>query len=65
MLKKFNIYSEDMLLSIFIWLCTLPFIGFIVAPVWGIKLAALFALVVLLTILAVCWSACGWKIFKK
>jgi hypothetical protein len=61
--KIFNFHSEDMLLSIVIWLCALPFIALIVAPVWGIKMAGLFSLVVLVTILAVCWSFCGWKVF--
>jgi hypothetical protein len=65
MRKIFNMHSEDMLLSIVIWLCTLPFIALIIAPVWGIKMALLFSLIVLVTILAVCWSLCGWKVIKK
>jgi hypothetical protein len=65
MWKIFSLHSEDMLLSIVIWLCTLPFIALIVAPAWGVKMAGLFSLGVLVTILAVCWSLCGWKVLKK
>jgi hypothetical protein len=58
-------YSDDMLLVIAVWMCSLPFIAFLVVPVWGLTTAILLALVLFFTILAVCWGFCGWKVLKK
>jgi hypothetical protein len=65
MFRRFNIYSEDMALALVVWLCSLPLIGFLVIPVWGVKTAGSLALFVLVAIMMVCWGFCGWKIFRK
>ena len=65
MLRKFNMFSDDMLLAIAVWMCSLPFIALLVVPVWGLTMAGLLALVLFVAIMAVCWGVCRQKAFKK
>jgi hypothetical protein len=57
-------YSEEMALALLLWLCSLPIVGLIVLPVFGLTAAGLVAMVLLLVAMAVCWLLCGWKIVK-
>jgi hypothetical protein len=65
MFRRLNVFSEDMALALVVWLCSLPLIGFLIIPVWGLKTAGLLALLVLVAIMVVCWGFCGWKVFRK
>ncbi len=65
MIKLSHFYSEDMSLALIIWVCTLPFIGLVVAPLFGSRMAILSALAVLVGILAACWGLCGWKLVRR
>ena len=62
-LRKFH--SEDMALAILLWMCSLPLVGILVIPFFGLKVAAIVALALFLVAMVVCWGICGWKIFKE
>lgn len=65
MFKLSHFYSEDMALGLIIWICTLPLIALIVAPLFGTLVAGFTALALLIAIMAVCWGLCGWKLVRK
>lgn len=65
MFKLSHYHSEDMALGLTIWICTLPLIAFIVAPLFGLRVAGLTALALFIAVLAVCWGICGWKLVRK
>ncbi len=62
MFKASHFYSEDMALALIIWVCTLPLVGIIVAPLFGSQVALISALLLLILIMVVCWGICGWKL---
>ena len=53
-----------MALAIALWMCMLPLVGLLIFPFFGLKIALLAALTLLIFILAICWSACSLKILK-
>lgn len=59
-----DFYSEEMSLALLLWLCSLPIVGLIVFPLFGLTAASLVALVLLVVAMVVCWLLCGWKIVK-
>lgn len=64
-LKKHNIFGSDtMMLTIMVWVCTLPLVGFFVAPFFGGKAALISAGVLFILALLLCWGICGWKVLK-
>lgn len=65
MYKLSHFYSEDMALGVLIWICTLPLVGFLVAPLFCIRVAGITALALFIAIFAVCWGVCGWKLVRK
>jgi len=65
MVGKRVIDIGDMAVALTIWLCTLPFIGLLVIPLWGLRTAALVALIALIIAMVVCWGICGWKLFTQ
>jgi len=44
---------------------SLPLVALIVVPFFGLKVAAILAVVLFFTTLAICWGICGWKIIKR
>jgi hypothetical protein len=54
--------SETMTLTLALWLCSLLVIGLFVAPFFGIKLAGIAALGLLVLLLAACWSLCVYRL---
>lgn len=58
-----SIHSEDMALTLMLWLCSLPLVALFVIPFFGLKMAAVVALILFLVMMAICWSICGWKVF--
>jgi len=64
-LNQISRHFEDLALAIVIWLCTLPLIGLLVFPLFGLKVTLLVAAVLLIFILVVCWGICSWKIFHS
>lgn len=67
MFKRINLralYSEDMALTLVLWLCSLPLVGLVVVPFFGLKVAAVVAVALFFAAMAVCWGICGWKVVK-
>jgi len=65
MFKLTHFYAEDMALALIIWVCTLPLVTLVVAPLLGARVAGLTVLTLLIVIMAVCWGVCGWKLARK
>lgn len=64
MLEKFKLGMDDMALAIVIWLCTLPLVGLLVVPFFGLKVGLIAAVVLFIVSMVICWGVCSWKIFK-
>lgn len=62
MLKRLGSHSDSMLLTLVLWLCSLPLALFVVAPLFGLKVAGIAALVLFFAVVAICWSVCSWKV---
>ena len=65
MLRQFASRFDDMALAIIVWMCTLPLVGLLVFPFFGLKISLLVLAGLLIAILAICWGICSWKIFKS
>jgi hypothetical protein len=50
-----------MALTLCVWLCALPFVVLLLAPLFGWKVTLLAAGGVLLVLALVCWSVCAVK----
>lgn len=64
MLEKFKSGMDDMALAIVIWLCTLPLVGLLVIPFFGLKVGLVVAVALFIAAMVICWGICSWKIFK-
>ena len=64
MLKRLGAHSDSMLLALVVWLCSLPLVLLIFAPLLGLKAAGLVALLLFFATLAICWGVCSWKVFQ-
>ena len=62
MLKRLGSHSDSMVLALAVWLCSLPLVLLIIAPLLGLKAASLAALLLFLVVLVVCWGMCSWKV---
>lgn len=65
MLGKFKAGMDDMALAIMIWLCTLPLVGLLVIPFFGLKVGLIVAVALFIAAMVICWGICSWKIFKS
>ena len=65
MLGKFRLGLDDMALAIVIWLCTLPLVGLLVIPFFGLKVGLVVATALFIVAMAICWGICGWKLFRN
>ncbi len=65
MLKHFASHFDDMALAILIWMCTLPLVGLLMFPFFGLKIMLLVSAGLLIAILVLCWGVCSWKIFHS
>lgn len=52
------ISSEVMALALMLWLCCLVIIGLTIVPLFGVKAAAVAAVVSLVALLIICWRIC-------
>ena len=64
MFRRIGFHSEEMALALFLWLCSLPLVAFIVMPLFGRTVAAIVALALFFVAMAICWGICTWKIVK-
>ena len=65
MLRRFASHFDDMALSIIIWMCTLPLVGLLVVPFFGLKVGLVVAAALFITAMVICWGICGWKLFRE
>ncbi len=65
MLGKFKSGLDDMALAIVIWLCTLPLVGLLVTPFFGLKVGLIVAVALFIIAMVICWGICGWKLFRN
>ncbi|MHB8776593.1 MAG: hypothetical protein ACYC6R_02375 [Anaerolineales bacterium] len=61
MLRRLDNRLDDMALAIIVWMCTLPLIGMLVLPLFGLNVGLMVAAVLLIAILVICWGICSWK----
>ena len=59
--KRFHSHDETMALALVVWLCSLPLMALIVAPLFGLKVAAGAALGLLVVALLACRGICQWS----
>ena len=64
MFGKIRWSLDDMALAIVIWLCTLPLVGLLVIPFFGLKVGLIVAVALFIAAMVICWGICSWKIFK-
>ncbi len=64
MLRWLDTHFDQMALTIVVWLCSLPLIALVVLPLFGVEVAAVAALALLLISMAICWGICAWKAIK-
>ncbi len=62
MLKRFGFHSDEMLLALAVWLCSLPLVALVVIPLFGLKVAGITALVLFFILMAICWGVCEWQV---
>lgn len=65
MLAKFKLELDDMALAVGIWLCTLPLVGLLVVPFFGLKAGLAAAAALFVAAIVICWGICGWKVFHE
>lgn len=59
LLKRTQLPGLDtMAVMLVVWICTLPFIGFLIAPIFGVETALTVGLILLVIMLVVCWGLC-------
>ncbi len=46
-------------MTLMLWLCTLPFVVFMVLPRWRNRVALVSAAALLLTMFSICWMLCN------
>jgi hypothetical protein len=63
--RKFSIHSDELALALVLWFCTLPWVGLFIVPIFGLKVAAVAAVALLLVAMAIGWGICGWKLFRN
>ena len=51
-------------LVLVMWLCTLPLIGLVIAPLLGAMVAAMAAIVLLVASLVYCWGSCILQVVR-
>lgn len=49
---------DTMAIVLMVWICTLPFIGLVVVPLFGLSVGASIAVGLLVALLLICWSLC-------
>lgn len=63
-IKEFLPGIDTMGLTLTMWLCTLPLIAFVVAPLFGRQAAISVAIGLLIIMLALCWLSCIPKVIR-
>ena len=56
--QVFSSGLDTMGLLLAVWICTLPLIGLVIAPLFGVQTAAIIAVILLIVMLVICWGRC-------
>lgn len=64
MLGKSSVNPDEMALALVLWLCTLPLVGLLVIPFFGLKVGLVVAAVLFIVAIGICWGLCGWKLHR-
>jgi len=64
MFKQFSGHFDEMALAIVIWMCTLPLVGLLILPYFGLKISLLTAVALLIGVVVICRGICSWKICR-
>lgn len=64
MFRRLGIHSDEMAVALVVWLCTLPLLGLLIVPRFGLPAAGFAALVVLIALMIVCWGMCGRELAR-
>jgi hypothetical protein len=54
-----------MLMALMLWLCNLVLVGLLVLPLFGVRVAAVVALGLLIGLLILCWRVCARMEVKR
>lgn len=65
MFRWLDSHSDTMALTIVLWLCSLPLVALLVVPFFGLKVAAVVAVVLFFVAMIICWGICGWKVVNR
>ena len=65
MLRRFASHFDDMALAITIWMCTLPLVGLLVVPFFGLMVGLVAAAALFIAAMVICWGICSWKLFRN
>lgn len=55
---------DTMGLALAVWICALPFIGLLIAPIFGAQTAITVAIASLIVMLILCWGRCILSIVR-
>ena len=64
MLKIRTDMQAEMILTLVLWLCSLVFVGLIVVPLFGARIAWIVAIGLLIADLALCWGVCAYRLVR-
>jgi len=63
--KSFQMPGLDTMgLVLAVWICTLPFVGLLVAPIFGAQTAITVAIASLIGMLILCWGRCILNVIR-
>ncbi|HEU0291427.1 MAG TPA: hypothetical protein VFR47_01750 [Anaerolineales bacterium] len=65
MFNRISHHFDDMALAIVIWMCTLPLVGLLVVPLFGVKVGLVAAAALFIAAMIICWGICSCKIFHS
>ena len=57
--------SDEMLLALAVWFCSLPLVAWLAGAWLGWQAALTSGVVLLIALLLACWGACGWTIARR
>lgn len=57
--------SDEMLVALAVWLCSLPLVALLTGRLFGLVGMTVAALIVLIALMVICWGMCGWKAYRS
>jgi hypothetical protein len=60
-----SVHSDQMALTLVLWMCSLPLVAMAVIPLFGLKATAIVSAVLFFVAVAICWGICAWRIAEE